>query len=121
MPTRPFSRTRCQPLHFEALQPAFICCQLRSLLPYLCSEICCCTHTDEIICCLLKPKVSKDSPQQREAEPPKSSAREILGGCSYEEKDKVLFALRSVLCSMHVLLLFKSHRSVGKLILCKNL
>lgn len=51
-------------LVFEAFHLTFICCQHNFLLPYLCSEICCCTHRDKIMCFLLKLKLSKDNQQQ---------------------------------------------------------
>lgn len=51
----------CPLKHFSCLSCA---ANPTLLLPYLCSEICCCTHADEIICSLLKAELSKDHQQR---------------------------------------------------------
>lgn len=50
----------CPLKHFSSLSCA---ANPALLLPYLCSEICCCTHADEIICSLLKAELSKEHQQ----------------------------------------------------------
>lgn len=50
----------CPLKHFSSLSCA---ANPTLLLPYLCSEICCTTHADEIICSLLKAELSKDHQQ----------------------------------------------------------